>query len=58
MTQDDFTQFLIFLICCFTCFALGSCAQRADIRKEAVKIGVAYYTANENGESTFKWINE
>lgn len=35
---------------------LGQWSGRQDIRKEAVKTGVARYVAAEDGDSKFEWI--
>ena len=58
MDADDFRQIIVIFFCSFISFIIGVYAQKVEMRKEAIKIGVAYYTSDENGYSTFKWINE
>jgi len=36
-------------------FILGSCIKGSNLKQEAIRAGVAYYTNDASGSAQFKW---
>lgn len=52
---EVFIVMVIGVILFFVGWAGGKSRGELDIKQEAIKAGVAYYTNNAEGESVFKW---
>jgi hypothetical protein len=56
MSDDDsFGSAVLFIIVVAFALIIGACTGRDELRKDAVKAGVAEFRASPDGDVTFHW---